>query len=244
MNTRFYFHVFKELVKADLISFRENLLDKIINVSIWATTTLGIFAYIMPEFGIAKDFGIFQYAGIIASIGLFEMFPSAAKLINDFESEQTIMYNLTLPIPSWMVVLSKVVFYSINATVMAICIVPLGKLILLGQLNLFQISFFKLSLLIICASIFYASIIIWLAGMVDDISKIGNIWLRIIFPLWFLGGVQFSWSAMKKVAPNLAYLNLLNPMVYITEAARVAVIGQEGYLNFWLCICLNLIFQL
>ena len=146
------------------------------------------------------------------------------------------MYNLILPIPSWIVILSKVVFFSINAAVMALCIIPLGKLILLNKLVLFNISFFKLFLLIICASIFYASLIIWLASIVDDISKIGNIWLRIIFPLWFMGGFQFSWASMNVVVPWLSYINLLNPITYITESTRAAILGQSGYINFWICL--------
>jgi ABC-type polysaccharide/polyol phosphate export permease len=36
--------------------------------------------------------------------------------------------------------------------------------------------------------------------------------------------------------------NLINPMIYITEAVRCALLGQEGYLNFWLCILVILLF--
>jgi len=243
MNISFYFHIFKELIKIDLISLRENLLDKAINVSIWACLTLSIFTYIMPEFGLKTDYGIFQYAGIIASVSLFEIFPSAAKLINDFESDKSFLYNFTLPIPSWLVVLAKITFYCINAITMSLCVIPLGKLILLNKLSFFEISFFKLAILILCSSFFYSSLVIWIASIIDDVSRLGNAWLRVIFPMWFLGGFQFSWSAMEKVVPKIAYLNLLNPMVYITEGSRAAIIGQVGYLNFWLCILMILLFS-
>ncbi len=243
MNASFYFHVFSQLVKADLISLKENLLDKIINVSIWASLNLLIFAYIMPEFGLKLDFGVFQYASIIASVSLFEIFPSAAKLINDFESEKSFLYNFTLPVPSWIIVLSKITFYSINAITMSLCVIPLGKIVLLNKLSFFNIAFFKLALLILCSAFFYSSLVIWIASIIDDVSKLGNAWLRVIFPMWFLGGFQFSWSAMEKVVPYVAYFNLLNPMVYITEGARASIIGQGGYLNFWICILMILFFS-
>lgn len=236
MNMRFYFHVFKELIAADLSGVGKQLLDKVINVSIWAVITLLIFAYIMPAFGLKSDFGIFQFGGVVASMGLFEMFPSAVRMVSDFENEKTIFYKLTLPIPSWVALLSKVCYYAINALVLGVCIIPVSKLILWNQLDFNRIAWFKLISLLLLSSLFYGILTLWLASKIQNMTKIQNVWMRCIFPLWFLGGFQFSWLVLYKQIPFIAYLNLLNPIIYITEASRAAILGQEGYLNFWLCI--------
>jgi hypothetical protein len=31
-------------------------------------------------------------------------------------------------------------------------------------------------------------------------------------------------------------------MIYITEAVRCSLLGQEGYLNFWLCVLVIILF--
>ena len=74
-------------------------------------------------------------------------------------------------------------------------------------------------------------------------SKLGSVWARYIFPMWFMGGFQFSWTALHHVLPIVAYINLLNPMIYITEAMRVALLGQADYINFWLCLVAMVIFS-
>lgn len=231
-----YFNVFKELIRADLSGTWKNLVDKMINVSIWLTITLLIFSYIMQNFGLQQGYGVFQYGSIVASMGLFEMFPSAVRLLSDFENEKTILYNLTLPIPSWVALLSKVTFYALNSLVLALCVIPVGKLILWNQLDLPQIAWSKLVLLLFFSSFFYGSLTLWLASMIPDMTQIQNIWMRCIFPLWFLGGFQFSWSVLHKTLPVLAFANLMNPIIYITEASRSTVLGQEGFINFWICL--------
>lgn len=236
MNKKFYFHVFKQLIRADLSGTWRNLIDKMINVSIWLTITLFIFSYIMQTFGLKGTYGVFQYASVIASMGLFEMFPSAVRLLSDFENEKTILYNLTLPIPSWVALLSKVFFYALNALALALCVIPVGKLILWNKLQFAVIAWPKLILLIFFASFFYGTLTLWLASMIPNMTQIQNIWMRCVFPLWFLGGFQFSWAALHKTLPVVAYIDLLNPIIYITEASRSTVLGQDGFINFWYCL--------
>ncbi len=79
-------------------------------------------------------------------------------------------------------------------------------------------------------------------SFVKNMSTIGSVWMRFIYPIWFLGGFQFSWTVLFKTSPKLAYLNLINPMTYIMEAIRGAILGQEGYLPFWPCTSMVILF--
>ena len=60
--------------------------------------------------------------------------------------------------------------------------------------------------------------------------------MRLMFPLWFLGGFQFSWKALYNLNHYIGYLGLISPYTYAHEAARVAVLGQHDFLPFWFCI--------
>ena len=66
-------------------------------------------------------------------------------------------------------------------------------------------------------------------------GQLSNVWMRFVFPLYIFGGFQFTWYSMYAIAPWFAIVNLGNPFVYGIEGTRAALLGQTGYLNFWLC---------
>ncbi len=232
-----YFNVCKNLIEMDLIVFKHMFLDKFIDLTIWISLTTVVTAYILPYFGLAADFGVFQLGSLIAAAGLFEMGNSnVVDLVSDFEGDRVISFNLTLPIPSWLALVSKAGYYFIIYTILSLLMLPIGKLCLWSQFDLTSVHYPKLIMAIFALSLFYASFALLVASMVANIAKMGQVWSRFIFPLWFLGGFQFSWMASYKTIPSLAIANLVNPMIYITEAVRVALLGQEGFINFWVCL--------
>ncbi len=232
-----YFIVCKNLVTIDLIIFKQMFVDKFIDLSIWVVLTTLVTAYIMPFFGLTADFGVFQLGGIIAAAGLFEMGNSnVVDLVSDFEGDRVISFDLTLPIPSWLALASKTAYYFIIYTLLALLMLPIGKLCLWNQFDLSSVNYPKLFLAVFAINLFYASFALWIANRVPNMAKMGQVWMRFIFPMWFLGGFQFSWMASYKTVPTFALANLINPMIYITEAVRVALLGQEGFINFWLCL--------
>lgn len=242
INKYFYFNVFKNLLKVDLKLFGEILIDKVIDLFIWVTCTILIMGYVMPLFGLTNDYGVFQFAGLVASAGLFEVFPSVMNLVSDYEGDRLISYQLILPVPSWLIFIKIICNYAINAISLGLLVIPMGKLILWNQFNLTQIHIIKFTLMIILVGIFYGVFTLWISSLCKNISKVGNVWMRFIYPLWFLGGFQFSWKVLHQLVPKLAYLNLLNPMTYIMEGIRASLLGQEGYISTWYCIGALLIF--
>ena len=231
-----YLNICKALVHADLLIFKQLFLDKFIDITIWVVLSLVVMAYVMPYFGLSSDFGVFQLGGLIAAAGLFELYGNVVDLVSDFQGDRVINYGLTLPIPSWMAIFSKTMYYMIIYITLSVLMVPIGKLCLWNQFDLTHISYFKLTLAILFQSMFYACFVLFPASIINNMTQLGMVWARFIFPMWFLGGFQFSWHALHNTVPILAYINLFNPMIYITEAVRVALLGQEGYINFWLCL--------
>lgn len=236
MNKKVYFNVCKNLILSDLLIFKQAFLDKFIDITIWIVLTVFVTGYIMPYFGLSDTFGVFQLGGVIAAVGLFEVYVSAVDLIVDFEGDRVIDYTVTLPIPSWLAILSKAGYYFFVYLILTVAILPVGKIALWNQLDLTTVNYFKLSLAIIFQSMFFACFVIWVSSVIENMSKLGSVWARFIFPMWFMGGFQFSWTSLHHITPVIAWINLLNPMIYITESTRVAILGQADYLNFWLCL--------
>ena len=236
INKLFYFNVFKNLLKIDLKLFGEIFWDKVIDLFIWVTCTILIMGYVMPLLGLASDYGVFQLAGLVASAGLFEVFPSVMNLVSDFEGDRLISYELILPAPSLLIFIKIITNYALSAIILGLCVVPMGKLILWNQFDLTQINIIQFALMLIMSGIFYGVFTLWISSLCKSVSRVGNVWMRFIFPLWFLGGFQFSWNVLYKLAPKLANINLLNPMTYIMEGMRAALLGQTGYISVWFCI--------
>lgn len=232
---RFHIRTVMHLLQADLQLFFASLTQKAIDLFIWVSCTIGVMGYIMPAVGLSADFGNFQLASSIASAGLFEVFPHVMQLVSDLEGNNTISYQLTLPIPSWLVFVKTMMYYTICSTILSLITLPFGKLILWNTFSLSQVSFFKLLIMLITSGTLYAAITLLLAAHVKHMGGIGHVWTRCIFPLWFLGGFQFSWATLRGLAPALAYADLVNPIIYVMEGFRAAVIGQEGFLPFWIC---------
>ncbi len=231
-----YWETFKQLLLTELSVFSELFFDKLVDLFIWVALTSVIFGYVMPAFGLAADYGVFQLAGMVASAGLFEVFPSVMALVGDIEGEQVIGYHLSLPVPSWVVLLKTAASYAIQCMVLCLSVLPMGKLVLWNQFDMSGISYGKLVLVCALGSMFYGIFTLWITSMTANVAKVGNVWMRFIFPLWFMGGFQFSWKVLHGLFPVMAYINLLNPMVYIMEATRAAILGQEASLPFWWCI--------
>lgn len=237
-----YLNVIKNLLRIDFKLFSEIIWNKAIDLSIWVTCTILVMGYLMPLLGLASDYGVFQLAGLVASAGLFEVEPSVHSLVSDFEGDRLISYQLTLPVPSILIFIKIVINYALNAIILGLLVLPMGKLVLWNKFDLTQIHILQFTLMLIISGIFYGIFILWIASLCKSASKVGNVWMRFIFPLWFLGGFQFSWNVLYKLAPKLAYVNLLNPMTYIMEGMRATLLGQPGYISVWFCIAALIVF--
>ena len=229
-------NIFFKLVGMRLLIARQQLFDKVYNLYIWGFCTLVIMGHVMQAFGLSGNFGVFQLAGIIATAGLFEMYGNVAMTIMDFEGDRSIEYYLTLPTSPSVILASTAFAYACIGTLLSFAVVPLGKIILWDRFEITSIAWFKLAMMIIVANIFYGMLTQAVAAHVGSMRKMGNVWARFIFPLWFLGGFQFSWMAMNKLSEYVSYALLFNPITYIMEGTRAAVIGQDGFLSWWVCV--------
>ncbi len=227
------------LVWRDMAVFWPSFPDRLLNGALWAGITIIVFQYI--GFGDARDLGLFMACANSVSWGFFEVMENVARLIADLHGERSISYSLTLPLPQWMVFVRIGLSNSLQAMAIAIFILPMAKLLLWNNFDVSHACWSKFLLIFILAHLFYGFFSLWLASMVRSLESIGDVWMRVVFPLWFLGGYQFTWQTFLQKSPTLAYISLVvNPLVYCFEGARAAVMGQEGYLPFWYC-CLALL---
>lgn len=224
-----------KLLQTDLEIFKYTIKDKLIDLFIWIVTMVLVTAYLMPSFGLTQEYTGFLIASLVVSAGLFEVYSSVTNLVSDFDGPNITSYYLTLPMPSWMVFVEKMAYYTINTAIMGILVLPISKALVGDKFDLSQFHLGKFILIFMLANMFYAAFTVWVTSRVSGIEKIGSVWMRFVYPLWFLGGFQYSWAVLYTTSPTLGYISLINPIMFVMEGARAAILGQEGSLNFWLC---------
>ncbi len=227
--------IFCKLVRTHFYIAQQQLVSKIFNIYIWAFCSLIVMGHIMQEFGLANDYGCFQLATIVGTVGLFEIYGNCFKLIADFEGDQHINYLLTLPTSPAVVMWSLITSYTCVGIIVSIFMLPLGKLLLWNSFSFATVSWFKLVLILVIANIFYGIFTLAVTAHVGALSKMENVWCRFIFPLWFMGGFQFSWASIYKFSQPLAYFLLCNPILYVMEGTRAALLGQGDCLQWEIC---------
>ena len=229
------YNIFYKLTKTRFYIARQELFDKVINLYIWVLCSLVVMGYVMQEFGLMTSYGCFQLATIMGTVGLFEIYGNAFRCMIDFEGDRHISYYLTLPTRPAVVLGSMMASYVLMGTILSCFVLPFGKLILFNSFSLADVAWVKFVMITVISNIFYAVFTIAVTAHVGQMSKMENVWTRFIFPLWFMGGFQFSWESIYQLSQPLAYVLLCNPVLFIMEGTRAALLGQEGCLPWGIC---------
>jgi ABC-2 type transport system permease protein len=244
-NFSFYKNVFWQLFRTELIEFKKTFFNRTIDLCIMTFCILVVMGYLFStQFNMPVNFGVFTLAGTIGAMGLWESYPRAFGIIADLEGPNVISSYLTLPIPSWLVLITKMLYWAFCCTIKSLLVLPIGKLLLWDSLSLASINWFQFLTMLCVTNIFYGIYILFIAAVIPNIEAMESAWTRLNFPLWFLGCSQFSWFTFYTLSPKLAYLDLLNPITYIMEGSRAAMLGQEGSLPFGACVGMLCIFSI
>ncbi len=229
------FKTCSRLIWRDLVVFLPSFWDRLINAVIWVLLTIVVFQYIFPTMGLSAEYGAFMACANAISWGFFEVMENVSRFVADLDGEKSITYDLTLPLPQWMVFCRLALASALQAMFISVFILPLSIVVLWNNFPLGGLSVAKVCLIFLVSNLFYGFFSLWMSSIVPNLRSINNIWSRVIFPLWWLGGYQFSWATMYEISPITAKCMLANPVLYTVEGMRAAVLGQEGYINFWVC---------
>lgn len=225
------------LLWRDLSVLRKNILNSFIDSLIMPLTMIIIGGYILPSLGLPLTYGGIMVVGsVVAMCYASTNFGGAGPLVADLQSDRAITYDITLPIPSWLVFAKTAIGFALYSIIMNSLTLFVGKLVLMDRFDISNLSVPKFILIYISSNLLFGFYCLTIAFFVKNSFEFGRFWVRIGNVLYFFSGLQFSWLALYKTLPIIACINLLNPLVYAVEGTRAAVLGQEGNLNYWLCL--------
>jgi len=235
-NALNYWITIKALLLADYVIFKKDYINKVINVVVITMTQIVVTVYILPYFGLQSDFGAFMIGGFIAAYPLWETYPLVAGLTSDLDSEKRLTYELLLPVPSFLIFFKMILSFTLQSIASSFLIIPISKFFVMQEFQLQNVSWLALGMMFFANSFFMGAFGILIASLIKHISQLETAWQRYIFPLWFLGGFQFSWTALHTIFPRASYLELLNPILYTNEGFRSALLSDPTYIAAYLCV--------
>jgi len=231
------FQVFTWLLWRDLSVLRKRIITSIIDSLIMPISFIVIGGYILPVLGMPYDYGSFMVIGSMMSMCYgCTAWLGAGPLVSDLDSDKSITYELTLPVPSWVILVKTACGFAINAMLLNMFTLVLGKLLLMGRFDLSNMHIGKFIVIYVSSNLMFGFFATALAFWVDNDFEFGRFWMRFGSQLMFFSGMQFSWAVLYKASAIFAYIDLLNPLVYAFEGTRAAVLGQSGNLDYWLCL--------
>lgn len=224
------------LMWRDIRVLQKDMFNHMLDALLLPLSFILINGYVMPELNVPEWYGSFTAIGCLITMCMNTPATDTWPLAADLDGEKRISYELTLPLPYWLVYIKFALVYAIKSIIINIPILPVSIVLLWNQFDLTYFSILKFCLSYVMTNLFFSFFSLYTTVALTDVEKFARFWQRWGWQLLTIGGLTTSWHMMYQASPIAAMLNLLNPCVYTFESVRAAIFGQQGYLNFWLCI--------
>ncbi len=231
-----FWHDFMVLIK----DTHNNIIDSLG----WPTALILMNGYITPALGMPSNYGTFITVSMLIITASFKAWGQSNDLAADLAGPQAISYELTLPLPYWMVLLKTILIYAIQASVFTLVVIGVGKIILGSSLAFPNFSWLGFTVVYGISCLFFATFSLWTAIFSMSVQEHTRLEQRLIGPLFFLSGFTASWALMNSVSPYLGTALLFTPWIYAYEGTRNAMLGPEGYFSLGVCVSMLLIFTI
>jgi len=236
--------VFGWLLYVDSRSLWKDFFNNLLDAATWPFFLIFVNGIILPKMGLPDNYGAFTTVSSVVIMGAFNAWAGSTLIAADLAGPQTIAYELTLPLPYWMVWLKNSIYLSLKAAVFNILPLFLGKLILGNQLDLSNFSWFQFSIIYSISALFFGAFALFSTVLTSTHEGHSRLELRLTGPMFFLNGYTASWAIIYAVSPALGIFMRCLPWIYAYEGCRAAILGQAGYINIWVCVGMLSLFTL
>jgi ABC-2 type transport system permease protein len=174
------------------------------------------------------------FPGIVALTALVTGLQSTAfPLVIDFSFTKEIEDRLLAPLPVGMVAVEKVIFASLRALLAALVMLPVGIWIL-GSIP-WRPSGVPLFVTVLVLGCLVGSALGLILGTAVPPNRINVIFALVLTPLLFTGASQYPWASLDHL-PWFQVVTALNPLTYVSEGMRAALVPEVPHINPWISI--------
>jgi ABC-2 type transport system permease protein len=232
-----YPRAFLALLGRDLHLLRKSLGLFVLRTIMQPFLLVFVFTYVFPKIGQgvggpdSSAFATLLVAGVVGLAIIFQGIQAVAlPLVQEFGVSKEIEDRVLAPLPTPLVGVQKIVTGLLQGLFAAALVFPIAAVVPFSPVHL-QINWLILITLAPLAG--------WVAGALGLVMgtnvqpfQVPVLFALIVLPLTFLGCVYYPWQALSAM-PWLKVLVLFNPLVYMCEGFRAALVGGVDHMSLW-----------
>lgn len=201
---------------------------------------LFVFGRVLTDLGYARaGYSDLLFPGIVAMTTVLTSLQSTAlPLVIDFSFTKEIEDRLLAPMPVALVAVEKMVFAALRALVATVLMFPIGWLVL-GSIPLRWAGLPLLVLIVLLGAAVGATLGLTLGTVVPP-QRINLVFALVLTPLIFTGCSQYPWPSLSQL-PWFQWLTALNPITYVSEGMRAALVPSVPHINPTVDVVLGLV---
>lgn len=157
----------------------------------------------------------------------------AFPLVVEFGWTKEIEDRLLAPMATGLVAMEKLLFATMRAIVASSIMIPVGILVL-GSIPWRWSGVPLLVAMLVLGSLLGASLGLVMGTLVVP-SRINIVFSLVFTPLLFTGCSQYPWPSLSRL-PWFQYVTAANPMTYVSEAMRAALVPSVPHIAPWICL--------
>jgi ABC-2 type transport system permease protein len=229
-----YRRAFVALLGRDLHLLWANKVMFLIRTAMQPFLLVFVFTYVFPKIGQgvggenSSQFSTILIAGVVGLAILFQGIQAVAlPLVQEFGVSKEIEDRVLAPLPTQMVGIQKIVTGMLQGLLAAVLVFPIAAVVPATPIHL-SVDWPVLIALAPLAG--------WVAGALGLVFgtrvqpfQVPALFALVVLPLTFLGATYYSWSTLSPI-PWLKVLVLVNPLVYMTEGFRAALVSSVPHM--------------
>lgn len=201
---------------------------------------LFIFGKVLSELGYAQPgYAQILLPGMIAlNAFLVSLQNTSFPLVLDFSFSREIEDRLLAPLPISWVAVEKMLFGALRGLFAAVLMVPIG-MVMLGNIN-WNLGGLAFALLCMVLGSLSGAAVGLTVGAAVPPRRINIMFAVILAPLMFTGATQFPWAQLEHLR-WFQVLCAINPLTYVSEGMRGALLPEVPHMPLWICVLALLI---
>jgi ABC-2 type transport system permease protein len=196
---------------------------------------LFVFGKVLPSLGYTQhNYPHVLYPGLLALTAVITAIQALAfPLVAEFGWTKEIEDRLLAPMPTSFVVGEKVLFAVLRSLTATLIMIPLGILIL-GSIPWRWAGFPLFVAGLVLGALVGAGFGLLMGTLVQP-QRITLLFALVFTPLLFTGCNQYPWPSLDRLR-WFQIVTACNPMTYVSEALRGAMVPEVPHIRPWICI--------
>jgi len=227
---------FGALLLRDLAVLRKSVPAFVLRTVMQPLLFVFVFTYVFPKIGLGvggagraqADFSSLLVPGVVAIACIFQGIQAVAlPLVQESGYTREIEDRVMAPLPVNAVALQKVVSGALQGMLAASVVFPLAALVPATPVDL-HVRWLVLLTVTPLAALVGAGFGLTIGTRAEP-RQVPLVFSIIVIPITFLGASYYPWARLSPI-PWLKWAVLVNPLVYMSEAFRAALVPQYPHM--------------